>query len=279
MLTIVSLHATIHIIGCGNPSLAEIIKTGSIDNLEKALQEESGVAMIDSMSDCCTPLILAVRYNQKDMVKLLLDKGANPYVSCYSDNVALRESVKLGYDEITEILITRCYGRKYDLYTNFPDTNEPRYNYLSRLGNDNYEDREKSLGYALIEAAKKGQNDKVLLLLNKGAHPNIKASNNSDFGINQTTPLIAAVSNNHIKVVKMLLELGADVNLCIRGGQLEGYRVEKSSLAEAARKGYKDIVKLLINHGANRYILDSCGYCASDYAKENGYNDIYLLLL
>ena len=86
----------------------------------------------------------------------------------------------------------------------------------------------------------------VKLLLKYGANPNI--IDGSGY-----TPLSEACDANQVSTVKILLQNGADVN----------YQYNKSETAlTVAAKGCKnfELVKLLLDHGANPYLMDTYGY-------------------
>lgn len=58
------------------------------------------------------------------------------------------------------------------------------------------------------------------------------------------TALIAAAQEPHKAVVKLLLENGADVNLCSSGENL-------NALYAAASSGHGEVVRLLLHRGAD----------------------------
>lgn len=88
----------------------------------------------------------------------------------------------------------------------------------------------------LLNAAAKGDVNKIKLLLDQGADVNDEAY----FGY---TPLMQASSKGHIEAVKMLLDKGANVN----GYCSDGW----TALSLAADEGHTDIVKLLLERGAD----------------------------
>ncbi|MGL9726282.1 MAG: ankyrin repeat domain-containing protein [Wolbachia sp.] len=81
------------------------------------------------------------------------------------------------------------------------------------------------------------------------------------------TPLLLAVKKDHIKIVKMLLKVKANMNIC----EQQGY----TPLHIAVQKDYFDIAQLLIEKGANFNIKCNKGYTAIDmfinkaHSKEN----------
>ncbi|KAL4928165.1 ankyrin repeat-containing domain protein [Aspergillus undulatus] len=80
----------------------------------------------------------------------------------------------------------------------------------------------------------------------------------ADIGDMDSTPLALASGHGHVKIVRRLLSLGADVN----GGRVRNNGDDKnaaivSPLFEASRNGHGEIVSVLLDHGADtRLILD-----------------------
>jgi ankyrin repeat protein len=91
----------------------------------------------------------------------------------------------------------------------------------------------------------------VTLLLDKGADPNAR-------GRAGFTPLIVA-SRSNVAMVRALLAHGADVNGKNRG--------EQTALMEAARNGQVEIVRFLIDTGADVNAVDYLGYTAIKNAQ------------
>lgn len=72
----------------------------------------------------------------------------------------------------------------------------------------------------------------------------------------------------YLKIAKYLLDNGADVNLPSMpektplGQWVEGSEFPKTPLYYAARKGYFEMVELLLEHGAN-VMINSCCFIPS----------------
>ncbi len=78
---------------------------------------------------------------------------------------------------------------------------------------------------------------------------------NSDVG----TPLMAAVFKNNIDIAKMLLDLGADVNIVDPKGT--------SALHYGVRFSNIDLIELLVDYGADIKLKDNKGFSPRDYAE------------
>ena len=124
-------------------------------------------------------LINAVRRNNIELVKLLLDAGANPNKKDNISYTALIYAVQYGYIEIVQLLLEA--GVWVNIQNNIGDT-------------------------ALIEASLNGNIEIIELLLATGADPNIR--NNDD-----DTALMWASQMGHIEIVELLLEVDADPNI------------------------------------------------------------------
>lgn len=144
-------------------------------------------------------------------------------------------------------------------------------------------------------AIKLGYTDIVRLFLAKGADPNLKDSKG-------VTPLGLALLTNNLDAVKILLNSGADpnervgqisfpLNIAINRGQVEAVRdlleagarpneiTGQSPLFDAIYKNNFEIIKLLLDYGADPNLKDKKGNTPIDIAIENESNEIIKLLL
>lgn len=161
----------------------------------------------------------------------------------------------------------------------------------------------------LIQASLFGHVEVVKYLLQHGANPNIK----DEYG---STALDSAVHNEPQlnkdvtainEIVKSLISAGANVNHVVNGVHVgstvlidasnNGYSDVVKMLLEAgadpnitddynntpislaSNAGYTEIVKVLLEHGANPNVKDSSGKTPLNYAEEHGYSEIIQLLL
>lgn len=91
------------------------------------------------------------------------------------------------------------------------------------------------------EACRRGFHNSVKRMLSDGQNPNeVKESD---------TPLLIAVANNHTQIVWMLIDAGADVNLCVSSDQI-------TPLSKACSLGHTHLVDMLLYAGANVHIPD-----------------------
>jgi ankyrin repeat protein len=85
------------------------------------------------------------------------------------------------------------------------------------------------------------------------------------------TPLVLAAYRGHTDVVKLLLERGAFVNAQEKRNGL-------SSLSHAVGRGDRELVAVLLAHGADPALKSADGRTALDRAEANGATDIVALL-
>lgn len=121
------------------------------------------------------------------------------------------------------------------------------------------------LGNALYEAVSSGNKEMVHILLQNGACANTRP-------INHKPTLSVAVQRGDVEVVKMLLEQAEPkLEATPPGGH--------TALYGAVKEGNIELVRLLIQYGANVNVKPSGGAPALCKAYSNGYRDIFRMLL
>ena len=106
-----------------------------------------------------------------------------------------------------------------------------------------------------------GQISVVELLLERGADANAVAENPM-----KVQPLHSAATIGSVEICRRLLEAGADVN----GRQQLGY----TPLMSAALRGNDLLVRLFLDHGADRSTVAEDGKTARDLALEGGHSTL-----
>ncbi len=185
VISMLSFACFFFLTGCS--SVYQAVNNEDMDSLEKAVSE-GGDVNYQVLEDAYTPLILAILKGNTQMVKFLLDAGADPNLSQRMPfskediikNTPLIAAVKKGYYEIVKLLLKA--GADPDLATGANNT-------------------------PLIWAAAKNYPDIISLLLKNGANPDSKERK---FG---ETALMLAVIKGHKEVIQNLLKGGASPNL------------------------------------------------------------------
>jgi len=122
---------------------------------------------------------------------------------------------------------------------------------------------------ALWLAVSKGKTDVARQLLLGGA--NIEERGQIGYGL--CTPLQIAVTANHVKVVQLLLEHGADFSVTCMMLNFS------TSLHEAALLDFGSVARLLLQHGADVSARDDFGNTPLDTTARKGLADLAELLL
>lgn len=228
--------------------LIKVAKEGELKDLENALK---GSYNIDEMAYEMTPLMHACKRGRIDMVKMLLEKGASPHIYSLWDNTPFREAVKHNHQEIIKLMLQFTY---------------------QSMGKSTWSesDFERSLGFALIQAAEDGRKDLVALLLKNGA--DVNAAGWSMSGMPTTTyALIVASAGGHEDIVRLLLENGANIH-CLSSSS------GNTALICAVANGHINIVKLLLNYGASTCIKNVWGQTALQIAQQHNNKEIIQLI-
>ncbi|KAM3149290.1 hypothetical protein ABEW05_010451 [Botrytis cinerea] len=186
-----------------------------------------------------TPLLWAAENGHDTVVKLLLEKGADIESKDRNGQTPLLLAAINGHDAVVKLLLEK------DADIESKD---------SRYGRT-----------PLLWAAKNGHDTVVKLLLEKGADIESKDRNGQ-------TPLLLAAINGHDAVVKLLLEKDADI-------ESKDSRYGRTPLSWAAGNGHDAVVKLLLEKGADIESKDRNGQTPLLLAAINGHDAVVKLLL
>lgn len=207
-----------------------------------------------------TPVDIAASRNRSEVVKLLIEKGAD---------VSLHVAARFGALAKVKSLIEK--GTDIDtkdemdwtaLYWAASMGQEDVAEFLIAKGADVHV-KAKDISTALHQAARAGGMKLVKLLILKGADVNTK----DKYG---NTPLHSAASAGHRAVVELLIAKGANVDA--KG------RNDWTPLHNAARQGHKGVVELLVAQGADINAKDKQGRTPLSLAKQRDHTEVVELL-
>lgn len=245
-----------------------------------------------------TALIVAARLGHDAVVDYLLSHGANPALANPHNDTPLGVAAEQGHAKIVGLILAKgvqpnegrssvpsfaggaLVGLKPD------ERNTP----LIKATQGGHLDAARVLleakadpdirGFAgktaLYWAVERGYGDVVALLLEHKADPNIK----TDAGL---TPLLEASKNGRVGIVKSLIASGAAVDAREGDDVLPGMldtsgAAAMTALMFAAVGGHEDVVRALLDAGADVTIRNNNGQTALEEAQKSGHTDIVGLL-
>jgi ankyrin repeat protein len=224
-----------------------------------------------------TPLMLAIDNGHNETARLLLDRGANPHLWDWWGRTALyiavdrKAAAGAGRGGATAAgtmdLIHALLAKGVDVN---PQLNMHR---PSRGGNSGrFSDIQLSTGCTpLLRAALVNDVEVMRALLAKGANPNINAMGVTPFlvaaGVNAGGRGGAGEAGSNFALLDLMIQNGANVNTQVTGTGTYTLRVARSpatnegmtALHAAAQRGRADLVKYLLERGANPALLDAAG--------------------
>ncbi|XP_044757341.1 ankyrin repeat and KH domain-containing protein 1 isoform X3 [Coccinella septempunctata] len=214
-------------------------------------------------------LTLACYKGHLDMVRFLLEAGADQEHKTDEMHTALMEASMDGHVEVARLLLDS--GAQVNMPT---DSFESPLTLAACGGHvdlamlliergANIEEVNDEGYTPLMEAAREGHEEMVHLLLGQG-----RANINAQTDETQETALTLACCGGFTDVADILLKGGANIELGA-----------STPLMEAAQEGHLDLVKFLLLHGANVEAQTQTGDTALTYACENGHTDVADLLL
>ncbi len=220
---------------------------------------QSQTVFLDSELSGKTALMIALKHNQPDVVRVLLEQGASPPLDV---NGKIKEKIfientprsRWSTPQPSFENMDACYAlykflrEKGRPFNPSGSTNSKGQKFEGLLTeNDPY----KFIENKLIEAAKKGSYEDLMLALDEGCNVQGLSRKNAN-----ALQLAAINSNNTTELIEELIERGIDVN---------DYHAGTSSPLECAAKGGNtENIQALLNHGA-RLVSERDGRDSSAY--------------
>lgn len=206
------------------------------------------------------PLINAAREGKLSAVVTLLDRGAKVNFAEYDGSTALHRAVIFGHHDVADVLIkagAAVNTHHTEDYTPLLSISQYGHTECGRLlieAGANVNAAGKDGSTPLYHVAFKGYIDFLELLLSAGAIESVNVPDK--YG---RAPLDAAAFSGNVEAVHILLEAGSDPNrLDMAGGNV------------LCRVKNIDILKALLDKGANARIVDKDGWNALHYAADVG---------
>jgi ankyrin repeat protein len=212
----------------------------SLDVVKYFINEGMDVNLLDNQG--YTPLFLAAQGNTLDVVKLLVDSGANLH---YKDL----------YDKSDALFFAITYNSNLDVTE-----------YLAKQVND-IDSLRWRFTPLTAAALNKTPIEKMKILIQANANVNAK-------GMHGNTALMTASGTANEESVKLLLENGAYIN----AQNSEGFTALMRAVTSKKTKIF-EVISLLIDAGADKKLKNKSGQTAYDIAKANNLDERVLNIL
>ena len=245
---------------------------GLLDEVERILQgpqdpNDPNVLFECPLDGVCMPLDMAADKGHLEVVRLLLESGADKDYTTRSGTTALHSAAENGHLEVVRLLLDSGADKEKLSFrgTALHLAAMNGHSEVVRLLLESGADKERLTldgATALHSAAEKGHSEVVRLLLESGADKE-KLSNGE-------TALHGAAICGHLEVMRLLLESDADKETPTSSGA--------TALHFAAMYGRLEVVRLLLDSGADKEKLSN-GKTALQFAVEGEHDDVVHLLL
>ncbi len=245
-------------------------KTGNMKVVKRT--EKDGFDIKSSLTkDGSTALMIAAAAGQNEVIRFLIEKGANVNAKKDFGYTPLMISIINNRTETARLLIDN--GAKIVAQTTLKESpfifaiekcNTELVGLLIDKGAD-IAIKTKVGQKPLLIAATKGCKDVLEVLVENGI--NIEEGTEAD----STTALMKAAKFGHLESVKLLLENGAQANKRNRQGN--------SAFMFAVQNGHFDIMQLLIEKGADINERNLLGYTPLLYALDHHFTEIVKFLI
>jgi len=250
--------------------ISTAIDSGYVDQVKGLLQQAPDLLNTKD-NDALTPLNRAAYKGQTDIVRLLLEMGADATIGDNENSQPIHNAAVAGHVDVLAILLesgvdidSRDANGNTALTFSLIYSQFEAANWLIDRGADLTISNNNNVS-PLIHASLRGQLDIVKKIVAAGVDLNHQTQSGR-------TALTYAAGNNHMEVAEFLLQSGADTEIPEEYG--------RTPLLWVAREnGNADMAALLIAHGANVNVHDRFGDTPLVLASWRGFSGIVNLLL
>lgn len=260
LVLLVSLSMFTSLALANSDDLFKAVSRGEIDKVRSLLIEKNVDPNIHDNTGS-TPLITATQMNQSQIVRLLLDLGANPDIADKKyQRTALSYAVLGGNIDMVKLLVekgsdpSKAFGKRGITPLMKAVENEEIFSFLLSEGAD-FELTDSDGWTTLFYAVSSGNLAASEKLIKAGANINVR----DNLG---WTPLMYAVDFKQEKAVSLLLAKGADPDIRNEEG--------KTALHMAVLNESFSLTSLLLASGADANVRDGQGDTALDKAITKG---------
>jgi ankyrin repeat protein len=249
------------------------IQNNDLEGIKGKLEKNPDIINYRVGEHKATLLQQAVLYDKPDVVKLLIDSGADINLFDDRDSTPLIMAILENKNDLANILIDRGANLNMkDIYGRTPlhFAAQKKNSFVLQKLLENPEIKIESMDSVNVSplsyAATFGDIDCIRILLDNGANINSE-------DINSWTPLFYAVQYGKIDAVKLLIDRGANI--------LKKNKFGNTLLHLACKRNNYDMVKFLLEIGAAKTIndRDNVGLTALIYAVDNQNFDVVKLLI
>jgi ankyrin repeat protein len=230
-LAVSCVAAILTITGCAGPAVGSAVISGDVYSLAQTVNKDN----VNSVQDGVTPLFTAVALNKTDVVKLLIDKGADVNLPIANGSTPLVTAITMAGDPIKKMLIDAgadvnkgstqgvvplmiALGMKQTVIARLLLDKGANVNYVSAAGDT-----------PLMMATSGGDLMFSRLLLAKGAQPNVENTNGDT--------ALSFVEQDNVELINLLTEKGANPQYRNKAGRdIAAQRQYRQEAMEKAKK-------------------------------------------